>query len=273
MKIRRRSLPGGWYPSGAGEAENQIREWLESRAPGGKGCAAVVPHAGWAFSGGIAARTLALMAGNPETVVIAGGHLLPEDPFLLAREERAEIPGGTVELDRNLAAFLEEHLECREDPPGDNTVEIQLPLAGYFWPSSRILWIRVPPDPRALELAGLLEEWESRTGAVLAVVGSTDLTHYGPSYRFTPMGTGRQAREWMSRENDGPFVRAMTAADPHEILRLGLETRAACSSGGAAAAAEWARRKGKTGGALVEYGTSYDVYPSDSYVGYAGVVF
>ena len=56
-------------------------------------------------------------------------------------------------------------------------------------------------------------------------------------------------------------------------LRLALREHSACSAGAAAAAAEYARLQGASKGRLIRYTTSWDVYPADSFVGYAAIVF
>jgi hypothetical protein len=65
----------------------------------------------------------------------------------------------------------------------------------------------------------------------------------------------------------------MLEMDIEEVLRLGNEAKAACSSGAAAAAISYARSRGVNGGRYIGYASSHDLYPADSFVGYAGVVY
>ena len=47
-------------------------------------------------------------------------------------------------------------------------------------------------------------------GKKILILGSTDLTHYGYNYGFTPKGTGEAAVEWVKNENDRKIVDLMT---------------------------------------------------------------
>ena len=115
---------------------------------------------------------------------------------------------------------------------------------------------------------------ESRNlGLSLKVIGSTDLTHYGPNYGFSPAGTGKAGVAWVKETNDKRMVDHMIALDSSEILSDALSSYNACCGGAAAAAVASARALGASRGELLVYTTSYDKRPDNSLVGYAGVVF
>ena len=273
MSKRKRGLPEGWYPDGYTSVERLIGQWTADNQNGKEGIAAIIPHAGWTFSGRLSALGLSALRDDLDCLVVAGGHLAPGDVFRLAEEDFFSVPGGSLPGHRKLLDFLSERLPWRPDGAGDNTVEIQLPMVRYFWGELPVLWIRVPPDAQALELGELLYEWTGLSGEKLGIAGSTDLTHYGPSYGFLSRGTGKAARDWVLEENDGDVVRAMVSGESQRVLELAADTRAACSAGGAAAAMEFARLNGRKQGKLLGYASSYDIHPSDSFVGYASIVF
>ena len=105
------------------------------------------------------------------------------------------------------------------------------------------------------------------------MAGSTDLTHYGPSYGFAPAGTGTRALRWVREVNDHRFIESLLAMEFKTALERALTERSACSAGGALAALSFARENGVTKGELVRYSTSFDVHPGDSFVGYAGILY
>ena len=106
MALRRRSLPDGWYPEEAESIRALAASW--TRVPGppaasardraGPALAAVAPHAGWIFSGRIAALAVSSLAPLPKgaTVAIFGGHLPPGARPLAARESSYETPLGPL---------------------------------------------------------------------------------------------------------------------------------------------------------------------------------
>jgi AmmeMemoRadiSam system protein B len=62
----------------------------------------------------------------------------------------------------------------------------------------------------------------------MVVIGSTDLTHYGPNYGFTSKGVGSTAVDWVRDENDRRVIDAMTRMDPDAVIREGLSNDNAC---------------------------------------------
>ena len=85
--------------------------------------------------------------------------------------------------------------------PDDNTLELQFPFIRYLFPNAKILAVGIAPPlaEMAGEAAVTVAEKLRRK---IRVVGSTDMTHYGPRFGMTPTGEGRQALDWVAREND-----------------------------------------------------------------------
>jgi hypothetical protein len=274
MKIRKRMLPVGWYPDSGEEIKAQIMGWEKADGNYGQmrvGRAGVVPHAGWFFSGKIAWRVFSSL-GRADTVVILGGHLSPDDGPRGYDYEGFETPLGVLEADLPLLEKLRSAISFIPDKGPDNTVEIQLPLVKYAFPRAKAVCLRVPPSGTAIKIGRLLASLAESDGLSLAVIGSTDLTHYGPNYGFQPRGPGPEALEWVRNVNDRDFIRAMEDEDTKEILRLGTEKKSACSAGAAAGTAAYAEALGFPGKSL-EYGTSCDTHPSESFVGYGAVLY
>ena len=131
----------------------------------------------------------------------------------------------------------------------------------------------LPPRQESLDVARGLADLAAEKGTRLMVVGSTDLTHYGPNYGFTNMGRGEAAVEWVKGENDRRLVERILEMDPHGIIEEALKNQNACCSGAVASAVAAALRMGAVDAEELFYSTSYDTMPSDSFVGYVGVVF
>jgi hypothetical protein len=275
MKTRRRYLPAGWYPQSPAEISGLLRQWSETgvggRVPKGTAIAAVAPHAGWTFSGRYAARAVESLR-EAETVVVIGGHLPAVYPVLCAPEEAFETPLGDMERDGELAEALGRLVSLEADRVADNTVEVQLPFVKSRFPRARLLWLRAPAGPAAVELGARLAEAARTLGRKVACLGSTDLTHYGPDYDFEPAGRGRDAELWVRNVSDRGFIDALIAMDANLVLERGGEG-AACSSGAAAAALSFARASGATRAELLGYATSLEVRRAESFVGYCAVGF
>lgn len=280
MKIRRRSLPPGWYPGGERETRNWIERIAEpgARAESGarkkpKAVACIVPHAGWEFSGRIAFETLSILKKPVDTAVVVGGHLPAGSGVLAAFEERFETPLGTIEADDQLLREIRSCINVAEDRHSDNTVEVQLPFVKYLYPAARVLWMRASPSQEAVKLGQVILNAATDLKKTVVVIGSTDLTHYGYNYGFTPYGTGDAAVKWVKEINDQRFIESIVECNFSEAIDRALRESSACSAGGALAACSYAKSIGIRRGVLVSYMTSNDVIPSDSFVGYAGIVY
>ncbi len=274
MSVRKRYLPPGWYPGSADQARAAIaelspppgREWPPS-------IAGVAPHAGWEFSGRLALEVLSTLSPTLDTIVIIGGHLGPSDGILCAIEDAYETPLGPITADLELLEKVRRSLPVREDRHADNTVEIHLPFVRHLFPRARALGFRAPPSREAEALGAVLARAVEEVGRAIAVVGSTDLTHYGSNYGFSPSGSGEQALKWVREINDRRFIESVLGMDVGSALDRALQERSACSAGGAIAAMGFARAMGATRGELIRYMTSFEVHPAESFVGYAGIVF
>lgn len=270
MNTRRRALPPGWYPSDERSVGELIEEWNAEPPPLGA-LAAVAPHAGWAFSGRLAVKAASALRGA-ETVVVVGGHLPDGYPVLIAPEKSFETPLGALPADLELAEALSAEMGLEEDRAADNTVEVQLPIIKARFPEAKILWLRAPAGLKAIALGRALKKAADGLKRRVSCLGSTDLTHYGPDYGFSPAGRGAAAEAWVREKSDKGFIDALLAMDPEAVLARG-EAGAACSSGAAAAALAFALASGAGRASLLGYATSLETRSSESFVGYCAVAF
>lgn len=285
MQVRKAAFSGSWYPADPEIAKARIHQFLgETR------CAAsaplspvggIVPHAGWFFSGSIACAVIhciaAARASETDVVVLFGMHLPPGAPFHIMPEGAWETPFGPVPVDTELAeALIRRHAFTRETPSRfqqDNTIEVQMPFVRHFFPNSRVVAMGVPPTAEALTLAADLVEAAAERSLSIVVIGSTDLTHYGPNYGFIPKGRGLATVSWVRKENDRRVIEAMERMDPLAVIRESLENKNACCGGAAAAAIAAGKAMGATRATPIAYTTSHEKHPEDSFVGYVGMVF
>jgi len=275
--IRGSSLPPGWYPRDESEARKMVREWTVGLGQG-SALAAVSPHAGWAFSGRLAALAVNSLKAA-DTIVISGGHLHASSPMLFAPEKGFETPSGVIEADREfLEAILNELKEIgvpapQPDRGSDNSVEVLLPMIAILHPKARVLWFRSPPRGDSKTLGEVIGRVADTMGKSVACIGSTDLTHYGPAYGFTPAGMGDKAEKWVRNTNDKGFIAELLEMNCEKAISNALKKNSACSPGAAATAMGFALEAGASESRLLGYSTSLDVHKADSFVGYAAVAF
>ncbi|QTA89356.1 AmmeMemoRadiSam system protein B [Desulfonema magnum] len=283
MNARRSVFAGTWYPGNAAECEKEINNFLkagEVRLTSDRTLSGgIVPHAGWYFSGSIACNVIHCLAEEepPDVIVVFGMHLGPGSPCYIMTEGAWETPFGEIQIEKSLADELTQKftfkIETAQRFTQDNTIELQLPFIKYFFEDVRIIPIGVPPAASSLEIGRAVAEISTRLGLQMKVIGSTDLTHYGLNYGFTPKGTGSGAIDWVRNENDRRIIDKMLAMDPLGVINEALKSQNACCAGAAATAIATAKHLGADRAESIAYASSYDKHPGDSFVGYVGIVF
>lgn len=283
MTVRKPHFAGSWYPDSDEQCLTDFATYdaacvdhgLQGALSGG-----IVPHAGWVFSGAIAYNVVREVArGRPgaQTVVLFGGHLGPGSPAEVMTRGEFWTPLGAIPTDEELADALAARFElAQEDParPGrDNTVELQAPMIRHLLPDARLVVVKAPPAAATLELARGVVQLAQDLGRELVVLGSTDLTHYGPNYGWAPHGRGDRAEQWVRDENDRRWTDLACQLDTGAVMQEALAHHNACCPGAAAAALECGRAMGATRAELLVHALSCDIAPGESFVGYAGIVF
>jgi len=210
MKVRSRSLPPGWYPVSMEDTQSMIQDFINRFSIEKETVnSGIVPHAGWGFSGSIACEVISKCSQNNDTIIVVGGHLGAGDTVLAAFEDAFKTPIGTLDADTRFLNELKKEINIQEDIYSDNTVEVQLPFIKYFYPQIKVVGMRVSPSEIAVELGKVIYMTAEKFGKNVIVLGSTDLTHYGRNYGFSPKGTGEKAVKWVKEVNDSNFIDAL----------------------------------------------------------------
>ena len=273
-KLRKMRLSSGWYPDNALEAIEFIRRALSESAEKERNKKAViVPHAGWLYSGSLAVRAINTLTSSPDIVVVIGGHLPPGSPLHFLPEDYIETPLGNLPAGKEFIRRLGLEFNMKEDQSSDNTVEVQMPIIKYFFPDCKVVCLRIGSGLESIELGALIYKIISDLQQEAVVIGSTDLTHYGSNFMFSPVGSGPDAVSWVKDKNDRDIIEKMLILDCRGVLKSASSNQSACSSGAASAAMHYAQLSGVSSGELIDYFTSYDISPSESFVGYAGITY
>jgi len=291
MQCRKPIVAGQFYPARKDQCIDQIKQCISERTikvPLPDSIAAgIVPHAGWTFSGSLAGLVFsAIKKQNKavDTFVIFGAahSYFGQEPAVYDRGCWLT-PLGEVLVDEQLADLVMNTGIGVNEPAfhrAEHSIEVQVPFIQYLFPDAKILPILAPPAPDSVELGFSVGRIiGSLSQQKIVCIGSTDLTHYGPRYGFTPMGVGPDAIEWASRVNDKQFIDLAVQLEPQRMLSSSAESGNACGPGAAAAAVAAAKKLGRQKGVLLAYTNSNEVMirkmgaSSTESVGYAAIVF
>lgn len=245
-----------------------------------------MPHAGWNCSGSVAAAVFREIGAKlrPDVVVIFGAIHVPNVKRASVFPSGAwESPLGMVEIEARLAdrmcgqcGLLEASAHAHDR---EHSIEVEVPFMQHYLPGVPIVPIMVPADEKAADLGGVLGRVCRNFGIHACFLASTDLTHYGPSYRFTPKGVGAEGMAWAKEVNDRRMVQLMLAMIEREAVREAQSNMNACGGGAIAATIAACKAIGAQRAELIEHTTSEEVLTAAGYepmqdsVGYAGIVF
>ena len=279
---------GSFYAAQKDICLEQAKELLQRVARSGdvpgKICGGLVPHAGWSFSGELAAMTLQaiLGQGDVDTLVILGADHTGNVEIGEVYDSGAwSTPFADVSVDEALAADIIDSSELLRSNPsahaGEHSIEVQIPLIAAINPEIKIVPIAVPPITLAVEvgrcIGKTLEAWPSAR-----VIGSSDLTHYGGHFG-SPFGSGEKCQEYAAT-NDDRILSLIAELRAEEVIIEAATNRNACGAGAIAATLAAVQSLGAGSGTILKYTNSYrivhEVYPEsteDTTVGYASVVF
>jgi MEMO1 family protein len=291
MQKRIPIVAGQFYPASPEQCIEEIEQCLKEaplNMPLPKNIAAgIVPHAGWTFSGATAAYVFAAIKKQNhkvDTFVIFGAAhgYLGQMPAVYDKG-RWQTPLGEIDIDEELAdAIIESKTAVSncEAHDSEHSMEVQVPFIQHLFPNAKILPILTPLSGQAIQLgeivASLISSDDERK---IVCLGSTDLTHYGPRYGFTPMGAGKEGLKWAHEVNDKEFIDFSLKLLPEKMLETAQDNYNACGAGAAAAATTVAKSLGKTKGILLSHTNSNDIMlrkmgvAGREAVGYAAIIF
>jgi AmmeMemoRadiSam system protein B len=276
--IRPAAVAGAFYPRDPQKLRAAVDAMLAGAGdvkPAGTPLAALAPHAGYVFSGRIAAFTHKAIAGLAfDTLVVIGHDTHRDGVAFLDDSDVLETPLGKVAVDTELARRLAGHDPgiriSRAMHASDHTVEVQLPFVQARERACRVLPVLFG-KPTAANARRLADALAAAAGTrSLFVLASTDLSHYPPrdAARKTDLATLAALGELDPEKLDAYLLRCETRSEVP-----GLQT-AMCARGGVMTAMFFARRAGADRVQVLRYANSGDVAAADGrrVVGYAAAL-
>jgi MEMO1 family protein len=181
--VRKAAVAGLFYPDDPRSLRGMLREFLDAAPRQGRvPKAIVVPHAGYVYSGPIAAAAYADLAparGTVRRVVLLGpSHRVAFAGLAVSSADCFVTPLGAIELDHEAIAMISDlsQITCLDAAHSrEHSLEVQLPFLQEVLGDFRLVPL-VVGESRPDEVADVIERlWG---GAETLIVVSTDLSHY-----------------------------------------------------------------------------------------------
>lgn len=186
-------IAGSWYTRNPTQLAAELQGYLDEAqsVPLDSVQALILPHAGYQYSGRVAAFGVKQLAGRKYSRVIVMGptHRVPMSNVISFPEAtHVSTPLGEIPLDTAFIAELKKHRpfqSIRKAYEGEHSVEIEFPLLQMVLKDFQLVPLVVgqmdEPSVRAAAqvLCSLVDE-------KTLVVVSSDFTHYGSNYGYLP---------------------------------------------------------------------------------------
>jgi AmmeMemoRadiSam system protein B len=269
MSVRVPAVAGQFYSGEAKQLEKSVRSYLEPQGEAPQGAlGAIVPHAGYIYSGPVAGAVYARLQIPPVAIILCPNHTGLGAPAALDPSESWRTPLGDVPLDRGLARrLLELAPDVEEDGSAhrrEHSLEVQLPFLQVLRPEIRFVPVCIgSPDLALCRQVGeavsvlLAESTDAERPLVLA---SSDMNHY-------------ESRE-VGRRKNALALERIEALDPEGLFATVLSQSISMCGFLPATALLFAARAAKASGARIvaQRDSGDETGDTSSVVGYAGVI-
>lgn len=263
--VRPSPIAGRWYPGSKEALSAELQRYLDRVTEvslSGKLFGLIVPHAGYFYSGQIAAHAFKRICGKSyqRVVVLSPLHAPHRGIILTSGHDAYRTPLGHVPVDRVALSTLSEHLPItpiRDDQ--EHSLEIELPflqhcLKGDF--SLVPLMLRAQDARQCEQLGSVLTAVFKETLQETLFIASTDLSHFFSAAK--------------AKELDAAMLARIEAPDPAGVMAL--EDRGegfACGRAAIATLLYAAMAAGSVRVSILKYGHSGEASgDSSSVVGY-----
>jgi len=288
-KVRRPAVAGQFYDSSEESLRDSIEKcFLDQRGPktlpkvtqGEKNIKGiVVPHAGLIYSGAIAAHSYKIIADNgfADTFIIIGpNHTGMGPPVSIMTDGEWMTPIGTTLINEIIAKQLRRDIIEKDETAHkyEHSIEIQLPFLQSIVGSKNFNFVPITMSKQDINtsiqvgeiIANVIKDAEEK----IIIIASSDLTHAGLNYQSMPP-EGIRVDEY-AKNQDQEVINKIVELNPEGLINIVQEKNITmCGYGPVAAMLTAAKKLGATKAELLKYGTSYEVQPNSSCVGYSSI--
>ena len=264
--VRLPAVAGRFYPADPVELACEVQKLTGKPAVDRqKALALISPHAGYMYSGKLAAETISQVF-IPETVVILGPNHHGQGAPVALSTAVWKMPAGDVSVNTDLAqAIMTRSSRVKIDETAhrlEHSLEVQIPFLQEMQKNLSIVPLVIShlSYPMCKEIAAALARCITDSGKDVLIVASSDMTHY-------------ESRQVASRK-DALALDALLKLDPEELYMIVInENISMCGFIPATIATLASLQCGARQARLVRYTDSGEASGDMSQVvGYAGLI-
>ncbi len=210
---RKPIVNGTFYPANKNDIENLIASYTPDSKKSSKIKAKglILPHAGYIYSGKVAAATVSHALPKKKIIILGTNHTGVGNNFSLWDKGAWEIPFGKIDIDEELASTI---LDSGDLITADNlahinehSIEVELPMLYYFFNNFKIVPICCKHSNLNTyeNVANQIYTAIKNISDEILLIASSDLTHYEP--------------DASARKKDSEIIEAIINLDEKNMLK------------------------------------------------------
>lgn len=262
--MRAPAVSGQFYPHSKNDLSRDLERCF-ANAPSAERAVlgAVVPHAGYMYSGSTAAYVYSTLP-EADTFVMLGPNHTGYGSSVAVSSETWSTPLGEARSDIEFIRALPGRIIDLDESAHkyEHSLEVQLPFLQHRFKKFNIVHIcmGMQDEETAMDVGHEIAEAARKVDKKIVIIASSDFTHYKP--------------DKVARENDAYFIEPILGMDiPDFYRRLQERNASVCGYGPIAAMLAATKSLGAKKATMLKYSTSGDVTGDTSaVVGYAGII-
>jgi len=262
--MRAPAVSGQFYPRSKNDLNREISRCFENVPTGERPVlGAVVPHAGYIYSGNTAAYVYSVLPKADTFVLLGPNHTGQGSPVSVS-SEKWSTPMGDVSPDMEFIKALPKRIIDTDESAHkyEHSIEVQLPFLQHRFSNFNIVpvCLGMQDEETAMEVGMELAEAARKVNKKVVIIASSDFSHY--------------KRDKVAREDDAYFISSILDMDIPGFYRKLYERNASvCGYGPIAAMLTASKALGAKKASLLKYSTSGDITGDlAAVVGYAGII-
>jgi AmmeMemoRadiSam system protein B len=289
-KIRKPAVAGQFYDGNEKKLKERIEEnFLDDRGPkslpkickGNKKIKGlIVPHAGYLYSGSIAAHSYHELSNNgfaDSFIILGPNHTGMGSGVSIMTEGNWMTPLGRIQINETLAAKLWKDIIDNDENAHsyEHSIEVQLPFLLYIGKDHKFDFVPICMSMQDFDtsnevgqiMAAAIENIDKN----VVIIASTDFSHAGFNYMSMPPA-GVKVDEFAEKQDRLAIDQILNMNAKGLIDTIHKNNITMCGYGPVAAMLTASKILGAKNAELLKYGTSYEVHPGSSCVGYGALV-
>lgn len=263
MKQRKPVVAGQFYPANPEQLKKTLEKLFSFKKTKAKAKEAILPHAGYKYSGKTTAKTIAMLKKADTFIILSPNHTGLGSRIALSESEW-ETSLGKMLTDKETVKSIEKKTKAEIDElahAGEHSIEVILPFLQQMFGKTRIVPITISETDfySITDFGEKLAEINSKKN--ICVIASSDFSHFIPEKHA--IEKDKKAIEFIKKLDCEGFYK--------EVIEKQLSI---CGLAPIIATMAYCKKKKRKKGKLIEYITSAkETKDKSNVVGYAGIIF